>query len=178
MVEALTSAGLAPAEVTDVLITHHHWDHSGGLKHFPSARIHIHEREWRALMRSVEDEKQAAALRSALEEGRVSRFDDKGAQVAPGIEAIVAGRHTRGFASVKIQCRGATHVIAGDSAYLFENIAKGLAVTIATDDAGNIDDVARLGRQTSGAGVVLPGHDNAIFDRFPSKKAGVAAICR
>ncbi len=47
LLRAVAAAGVAPAEVRDVLVTHIHLDHAGGLgaiaAEFPNARLHAHE---------------------------------------------------------------------------------------------------------------------------------------
>jgi glyoxylase-like metal-dependent hydrolase (beta-lactamase superfamily II) len=37
--EALVGLGVRPEDVTDVIITHMHWDHADGMDLFPKARI-------------------------------------------------------------------------------------------------------------------------------------------
>lgn len=46
-IEAL---GLEPRDVTDIVLTHLDYDHAGGLADFPWARVHVHDREYRAAM--------------------------------------------------------------------------------------------------------------------------------
>src|SRR5262249_43401265 len=41
--DAIAPLGLKPEEVTDLLITHMHWDHAGGIDLFPAARGWIHK---------------------------------------------------------------------------------------------------------------------------------------
>ncbi len=50
--------GILPEQVTDVVITHLHFDHAGGLGHalFPRARLHLHRRHYEyALAPTVRD---------------------------------------------------------------------------------------------------------------------------
>jgi glyoxylase-like metal-dependent hydrolase (beta-lactamase superfamily II) len=37
--EAIAKLGLKPEDITDLIITHMHWDHAGGMDLFPKARI-------------------------------------------------------------------------------------------------------------------------------------------
>lgn len=63
VLDALADAGVDRGDVTDVIVTHLHFDHAGGLTHwdgpategatppasvssFPNAKIHIQQREW------------------------------------------------------------------------------------------------------------------------------------
>ncbi len=43
--EALQNAGLKPEDITDVIISHIHWDHADGFDLFPKAKIWIQKEE-------------------------------------------------------------------------------------------------------------------------------------
>ena len=43
--DALLQAGIDPAEVPDVVLTHMHWDHAGGMEYFPKATFHLQAAE-------------------------------------------------------------------------------------------------------------------------------------
>ena len=45
--EAVRLAGVRPDEVTDVVISHAHWDHMGGIDLFPKATVWIQKEEFR-----------------------------------------------------------------------------------------------------------------------------------
>ena len=44
--EAIAPLGLKPDDITDIFLTHMHWDHAGGIDLFPSARIWIQKDEY------------------------------------------------------------------------------------------------------------------------------------
>ena len=44
--EAIAKLGLKPADITDVVITHMHWDHADGMDLFPKAKIWIQKDEY------------------------------------------------------------------------------------------------------------------------------------
>jgi len=46
----LARMGLEPSDVADIVLTHLHFDHAGGLPDFPEARIHVHRRELDAML--------------------------------------------------------------------------------------------------------------------------------
>src|SRR5262252_6351427 len=45
--EAASLAGVKPEEVTDMVISHAHWDHMGGIDLFPKATLWIQKEEFR-----------------------------------------------------------------------------------------------------------------------------------
>lgn len=159
--DALAATGLAPADITDVILTHHHWDHVEGLDHFESARIHAKAHEW-VLFRDGFD--------------GVDPFDETPAQPLPGITILEAGLHTAHHCVVELECGDGPIVVGGDGAYLFHNLEAGVAVSVTLDEDLNIADMRRLGERV-GDGRVLPGHDPEIFERFDSPREGIARIC-
>ena len=44
--EAIAPLGLKPEDVTDLFLSHMHWDHAGGIDLFPSSRIWIQKDEY------------------------------------------------------------------------------------------------------------------------------------
>src|SRR4051794_22337352 len=97
IVDQLAQRGLKPADVTDVILTHAHYDHSINWIMFPSARVHIgsDEMAWAAVqpightlvpelyIRELAGSPQLCALRH-------------GQEVFPGLTAFDAPGHTPG----------------------------------------------------------------------------------
>ena len=166
--DALALIGLAPSHVTDVIVTHRHWDHVDGIVHFPRARVHAHPGEWSSMGKRL---RKATARIEA--EGRFVPVAGTPATPVQGITIREAGRHTAHHCTVSVKCARSTFVIGGDGAYLFDNLAKRLPITQTKDPEGNQRDMAELG----GVGVVLPGHDPKLFVRYPGPP-GVAVLCR
>lgn len=166
--EALARVGLSPREVTDIVLTHYHWDHTGALDLFRDAAVHAHRAEWRRV---------PARLRRPVEEsGRLRALGGERHPSFPGFETLEAGHHTAHHLMVEIACPDRTVVIAGDAAYLYRNVTERLPVTVTTDRERNVEAVASAVSRV-GADNVLPGHDPALFDRHPSSIQGVGVIC-
>lgn len=92
---ALRSAGETPDAVTDVLITHPHLDHVGGLidaegrPAFPHATVHISSAAWAWMQKNAAPEVVKAAA------GKVQTFEP-GARILPGISSVSLPGHTPG----------------------------------------------------------------------------------
>ena len=98
---SLAAAGVQPAQVTDILISHGHGDHVGGLVSngvlaFPNATIRISAAEWAALQADA-----ALAALIPIITPRVEAFEP-GAQVTPSITAVGLQGHTAGHTGYEI----------------------------------------------------------------------------
>lgn len=161
---ALRGVGLEPRDVTDVLLTHAHWDHADGLPRLEHAKFHAHAGEWAQLVSSKRARGRAAERIAAA--GRATLFEQTPVQVLPGIEARELGKHTKHHTAYVVTCRGGKRIaVSGDGAYLYENLEQARPIAVTTSEADNVRDMAALQREL-GPGAVLPGHDPKIFERF------------
>ncbi|MEN5146415.1 MBL fold metallo-hydrolase [Brevundimonas diminuta] len=104
LVASLRAAGVEPDQVTDILISHSHGDHVGGLVDatgalvFPKAVIRMSAPEWNAAKAGATGDE--AALVQAITP-RVEVFQP-GAQVTPSIRAVPLKGHTPGHTGYEI----------------------------------------------------------------------------
>lgn len=105
LVGSLREAGIDPTTVTDVLISHAHGDHVGGLVGadgslvFPNAVIRISEPEWEYMKAGAAKAGEAALLAAVTP--KVQPFAP-GAQVTPSIRAVPLAGHTPGHSGYEI----------------------------------------------------------------------------
>jgi hypothetical protein len=67
-------------------------------------------------------------------------------------------------------------VVASDNVYLYENLDLHAAVAGALDIASNLATQDRMRTQASAIRLIVPGHDPAVFTRFPTVAPGVVRI--
>lgn len=105
LVASLRAAGVDPTTVTDVLISHAHGDHVGGLVGadgaltFPGAVIHVSAPEWDYMKAGAAQAGEAALLTAVTP--RVRPFAP-GTQVTPSIKAVALDGHTPGHTGYEI----------------------------------------------------------------------------
>lgn len=183
--EAIAKAGLRPEDITDLIITHMHWDHAGGMDLFPKARIWIQQDEyayytgdaWRpGGSHGGIDAEDVMALVKLNIDGRVHSVKGDNQEAIDGIRFYTGGRHTYASQYVSVRTRSGTAVIASDNCYLYENLDKHVPIAQTLDAASNLRAQDRMKQFASSPGLIVPGHDPAVFTRFPAPGNGVARI--
>lgn len=130
----LAAAGIDLASVTDLVVTHMHMDHVGGLlvdgikdQLRPDLRIHVAAAEvdfWAApdFSHTSMPEPVPAVLRSAATRflndyrSHLRTFDEQ-YEVAPGVTVIRTGGHTPGHSVVRLESGGDRLTFAGDAVF-------------------------------------------------------------
>ena len=174
-----SSLGIAPEAVTDVVLSHIHWDHADGADLFPRARIWIQREEFEhhigaqgeVLDRAI-DRDVAAMLFKLKQDGRVQLVDGDDREILPGVRVYTGGKHTFASQYVGVATRAGTVVIASDNAYLYRNLEQHLAIAQTLDPSANLAAQKRMA--TLAGTLIVPGHDPEVFSRFPA--AGAAAV--
>ena len=96
--------GIKPADVTDIVISHIHWDHADGVTLFPKATVWLQREEFEhhvgddgAVLDRAIDRDVAGAFHELRRANRIKLVDGDDREILPGIRVYTGGRHT--FAS-------------------------------------------------------------------------------
>jgi glyoxylase-like metal-dependent hydrolase (beta-lactamase superfamily II) len=180
--EALSKLGLKPEDITDVIISHAHWDHVDGTDLFPKARVWIQKEEFE-YYDQPEHQKDSgvfavdvAMLEKVRAEGRLELVDGDDKTVLPGITVYTGGRHTYASQYVGVNTSKGIVILASDNVYLYENIEKSLPITATFDAESNLRAQERMKKLAGSPGLIIPGHDPAVFVKFPKPGNGIALI--
>jgi glyoxylase-like metal-dependent hydrolase (beta-lactamase superfamily II) len=130
MAKNLAAAGVDPASIDMVVLTHLHPDHAAGLLTpdkkvaFPNATVHVAEAEY-AFWTSAEIYAKAPdefkpffdiarnSIKPYVDAGKVEQFKDR-AEFAPGIVAAAAPGHTMGHTMVRLSSGNSQLLLWGD----------------------------------------------------------------
>ena len=113
--DALAALGYKPEQVTKILLTHKHGDHSGELRSFPHSQIYVNA-----------EEAEITALKDALNiipvqftDGPYYNFPES-QKIADGVYFIKAKGHTNGNSLVIAEDGGLFYMFQGDITYVDE----------------------------------------------------------
>lgn len=177
--EAVKLAGVQPEEITDIVISHAHWDHLGGIDLFPKATVWIQEEEFRYYTGPAwqpggdhggidpDDVQYLVRLNTV---GRLRLVKGDGVELFPGIRAYTGGHHT--YASQYLLVEGEPRfVLASDNAYLYRNLLTHTASATFTEDLwpANVKNQERMVQLAGSVDRVIPGHDALQFRKYPTQ---------
>ena len=183
--EAVKRAGVNPEDITDVIVTHMHWDHADGMDLFGKARVWLQKDEleyyageaWqsRRTHGGIDPDDVLMAVKLNLA-GRMGLVNGDAQEILPGITCYTGGKHTWASQFVAVNTAAGTVVLASDNMYLYENLEKHVPIAATLDAESNLRAQDRMKQMAAKPELVIPGHDPEVFRRFPNPQPGVAKI--
>jgi glyoxylase-like metal-dependent hydrolase (beta-lactamase superfamily II) len=181
--EAVARLGVKPSDVTDVIISHVHWDHLDGIDLFPKARVWLQREEFEHHLDSAGtvkdraiDAADAQLLADIARQGRLMLVDGDGKEILSGITVYTGGKHTYASQYASEKTAHGMAVIASDNVYLYENLERHVPIAQTLDTASNLRAQERMLGLASDRRLIVPGHDPEVFVRFPQPGDGIALI--
>lgn len=136
--DALAAIGLTPADVTAVVNSHLHFDHSGANPLFPGVPIYAQAIEHQATsdpLYTIRDRVEFPEADLRLLDGRT--------EIAPGIAIVPTPGHTAGHQSLVIDTTAGAVILAGQAAYTAREFADPEASAPAGADSASDPNSAR-----------------------------------
>lgn len=172
---ALRPFDLSPEQITQVIVTHLHYDHAGGLHLFPNARLHLQSAEMayatgpcmcHDTLRMPFTAGHICEAVQRLYSGKLQFYDGDG-EVADGVTVHCIGGHSRGLQAVRVRTHAGWLVLASDSAHFYENVFERKPFPIVVDVQNMLDGFERLHALATTPELIVPGHDPLVTRVFP-----------
>jgi len=182
--DALRKFGVKPADVTDIILTHGHWDHADGADLFPNATYWMQKEEfryytgdaWQLGGRPGGIEPEDSIFWVAANTKGKMRLIDGDKEIFPGIRVYIGGRHTFASQYVTVETKNGPVVLASDNVYLYENLDKHLPIAQTWDEKSNLAAQDKMKTLVKDQRFIIPGHDPQVMTRFPKVADNVVKI--
>jgi glyoxylase-like metal-dependent hydrolase (beta-lactamase superfamily II) len=133
-VRMVAEMGVEAKDITDIVLSHAHFDHMGSIEKFPNAVLHIQKKEllsWVELMAlprrfsfltAVLDPDDIYSALDAAKEHRLALIDGDQDDVLPGVHVRTGEGHTFGQQFATLETARGRIVVAGDCIYGAQNL--------------------------------------------------------
>jgi glyoxylase-like metal-dependent hydrolase (beta-lactamase superfamily II) len=174
--ESLRLLGMDASKVSDVILTHLHYDHAGNLDRFPRARFHLQDDEMsfatgrsmchRALRAPFDLENALEMVRLVYSERAV--FHDGDAELVPGLSLHRVGGHSAGLQVLRVATRRGWVVVASDASHLYAHFEQRRPFPIVYNVAEMLEGFNLLERLADSPEHIVPGHDPLVMKYYPA----------
>jgi glyoxylase-like metal-dependent hydrolase (beta-lactamase superfamily II) len=173
----LAKLRLKPSDIDTIILTHPHFDHLDGMGFFKTSRVLIQRAAYRY---AVEESPEFRFFRNSIYPRRKDTYTlvdlmwdnrlkllDGDKEVFPGIKVIRVDGHYPGLQIVAVKTEGKPVVIASDAVHIYDNIEKDRPMGLFQGEVRDVIKAYETIREFNG--IVLPGHDSKVGERFKDK---------
>ena len=181
----LKQININPTDITDLIITHPHWDHIGGVDLFPKAMVWMQEKDYNYFVGAAwQKEGDNSGFNSKDVYKIIQKNIDKqltlvkgdSIEIIPGIRVFTGSRHTYESQYVLVGTGSDKVIIASDNTWLYYNLTSLLSIPITFDQKAFIENLKRMKSMVKNIDLIIPGHDPLVFSKFPKVAEGVVKI--
>jgi glyoxylase-like metal-dependent hydrolase (beta-lactamase superfamily II) len=157
--QLLEQAGIDPADISHVFVTHLHADHYDYFDLFPNAQFVVNGRGFLESLLGIKQNVMQALAQRWPQSLRLAEDEE----ILPGIRTFWLGCHSPCSHAIAVQTARGTAVFTGDVVYKYRNIEENIPIGWADAD----DCLKAMRKIRSAADIVIPGHDPELLNRFP-----------
>jgi glyoxylase-like metal-dependent hydrolase (beta-lactamase superfamily II) len=183
----LSKLGLKAEDITDLILSHPHWDHIDGIGLFPKARIWIQKEDYNYFVGASwqkggfnggYDPRDVRLIVDLNMAGRVTLVDGDDKEIIPGIKVFTGSRHTFNSQFVLVETPGKKIVLASDNIWVYYSLdhMKPPSAGGTFDATGYVRSMGRMKTLATSPKYIIPGHDGRVFTLFPRVADGVVRI--
>ena len=173
--EGLAAVGVDSQHVSDVVITHMHYDHAGNIDLFPRAQFHLQDAEMAYCTGRAMTHRQQSAPFGAEDVVTMVRrvFDQRvvfhagDSLLFPGVSLHHLPGHTLGLQAVRVDTGRGPVVLASDAIHFWANLEREIPFPIVADVPAYLNSLRTLRKLGATIDHIIPGHDPQVLERFP-----------
>ena len=182
----LQKINIKPEDITDLIVTHPHFDHIGGINLFPNAMLWMQKGDfdyfvgpaWQknGFSDGLNKDDVFKLIQKSVD-GHLTLVKGDSIEIIPGIRVFIGSRHTYESQYVLVNGTSGKTIIASDNIWYYYNLNYLLSIPKYTFDAkAYVNAMIRMKTLVSNTDLIVPGHDALIFSKFPKVTSGVVKI--
>lgn len=173
---ALPLIGLSAERITNVILTHLHYDHAGNLDRFPNARFHLQDLDMRyatgrcmchATLRAPFDLQDILKMVEHVFQDRAA-FHDGDTEIAPGLTLHRVGGHSAGLQVARVWTKRGWVVVASDASHLYAHFQNRRCFPVLYSVAEMLEGYNTLYKLADSEDHIVPGHDPMVMKLYPA----------
>ena len=183
----LLKTGVKPGDITDIIISHPHWDHIDGIDLFPNAHIWMQKEDFNYFVGAAWqkngnnggfNKRDVTKVIDANLAGRLTLVDGDDKEIIPGIKVYTGSKHTYNSQYVVVNTGAKKIVLASDNIWIYYSLDHLTPASVGgtLDPAGYVKAMQRMKTLASDKKYIIPGHDAKIFSLFPLVSPGIVQI--
>jgi glyoxylase-like metal-dependent hydrolase (beta-lactamase superfamily II) len=183
----LSKLTLKAEDITDIILSHPHWDHIDGIGLFPNAHIWIQKEDFNYFIGTAWqkggsnggfDKRDVRMLIDLNLAGKLTLVDGDDKEIVPGIKVYTGSRHTFNSQYVLVETGKHKVILASDNIWIYYNLEhlRPASSGGTFDTTAYVKSMQRMKTLVSDSKYIIPGHDAKIFSIFPAITEGVAKI--
>ena len=151
----LQQINISPQEISDIIITHPHYDHISGITLFPNARIWMNQDDyeyfigpaWQTGGDSTGFNRQDVFnIKTINSQGRLKLVKGDNLEIMPGIKAFTGSKHTYENMYLLVNSNSEKNkiLLASDAIWFYMNLDKELPISLCFDSASYVKAIRRM----------------------------------
>lgn len=167
-----------PSDITDLILTHPHWDHIGGITLFPKAIVWMQQDDFNYYVggKWQEDGHSDGFTKTNIpdildvqSQGRLKLVKGDNLEIMPGIRVFTGSKHSfeNQYLLVNANSKDDKILLASDASWYYYNLDHLLPVPLVIDPVAYVEALKRMKTLVSDPDLIIPGHDDLVFSKFP-----------